>query len=203
VSGQTVTSGNRLGLGAQPGRQERFPVLHPDRCGDQSGQFEVVRSSIWPASSSHNTAIVSRSAAAIGIGFAIPAAMVRVVVDSAKAGSAHVLRPWLGASLQGVTAEIAESMVAGSPQRCPRAQVQKGGPAEAAGLATGDIITSVDGVIISDPEEFGYRFATKPLGGTTVIDVLRAVLIAGDDRVDACRANHAGRRDRGGRVPRR
>ena len=57
-----------------------------------------------------NTAIFSRSGGSQGIGFAIPANMVRVVVASAKSGGSAVKRPWLGAKLQTVTAEIAESL---------------------------------------------------------------------------------------------
>ncbi len=55
-----------------------------------------------------NTAIFSRSGGSQGIGFAIPANMVRVVVASAKSGGSAVRRPWLGARLQAVTPEIAE-----------------------------------------------------------------------------------------------
>src|SRR3979409_934855 len=57
-----------------------------------------------------NTAIFSRSGGSQGIGFAIPANIVRVVVASAKSGGATVRRPWLGARLQAVTPEIAESL---------------------------------------------------------------------------------------------
>src|SRR5512136_3468614 len=57
-----------------------------------------------------NTAIFSRSGGSQGIGFAIPANMVRVVVASAKGGGKTVQRPWLGARLQAVTPEIAESL---------------------------------------------------------------------------------------------
>ena len=57
-----------------------------------------------------NTAIFSRSGGSQGIGFAIPANMVRVVVASAKGGGDAVKRPWLGAKLQAVTADIADSM---------------------------------------------------------------------------------------------
>ncbi|MFN5721444.1 MAG: trypsin-like peptidase domain-containing protein, partial [Bradyrhizobium sp.] len=53
-----------------------------------------------------NTAIFSRSGGSQGIGFAIPANMVRVVVASAKSGGKAVKRPWLGARLQAVTPEI-------------------------------------------------------------------------------------------------
>ena len=53
-----------------------------------------------------NTAIFSRGGGSIGIGFAIPANMVRVVVASARGGSNVVRRPWLGARLQAVTSAV-------------------------------------------------------------------------------------------------
>ncbi len=57
-----------------------------------------------------NSAIYSRSGGSQGIGFAIPANMVRVVVASAEGGSGAVKRPWLGAKLQEVTPDIADSL---------------------------------------------------------------------------------------------
>src|ERR1700742_18339 len=57
-----------------------------------------------------NTAIYSRSGGSQGIGFAIPATMVRLVVASARSGGGTVKRPWLGARLQTVTPEIAETL---------------------------------------------------------------------------------------------
>ena len=53
-----------------------------------------------------NTAIFSRSGGSQGIGFAIPAAMVQVVVASARSGGSAVKRPWLGAKLQALTPEL-------------------------------------------------------------------------------------------------
>ena len=57
-----------------------------------------------------NTAIFSRSGGSQGIGFAIPVNMVKVVIASAKSGGTTVRRPWLGAKLQNVTPDIAESL---------------------------------------------------------------------------------------------
>ena len=76
-----------------------------------------------------NTAIFSRSGGSQGIGFAIPANMVRVVVASAKSGGAAVKRPWLGAKLQAVTADIADSMGLKRPAGALVASVTPGGPA--------------------------------------------------------------------------
>ena len=120
-----------------------------------------------------NTAIYSRSGGSQGIGFAIPANMVRVVVSSAKGGSAAVKRPWLGAKLQEVTAEIADSLGLKRPAGALVASVAAGGPAARAGIKTGDVIAAVDGTVVDDPNSFDYRFATKPLGGSAQVTLLR------------------------------
>jgi Do/DeqQ family serine protease len=120
-----------------------------------------------------NTAIYSRSGGSQGIGFAIPANMVRVVVASAKGGSGAVKRPWLGAKLQEVTPEIADSLGLKRPSGALVANVAAGGPAAHAGIKTGDLIVSIDGTIVEDPNAFDYRFATKPLGGAAQIGLLR------------------------------
>jgi Do/DeqQ family serine protease len=120
-----------------------------------------------------NTAIYSRSGGSIGIGFAIPANMVRVVVVSAKGGSGAVKRPWLGAKLQEVTPEIADSLGLKRPSGALVASVAAGGPAAHAGIKTGDVIVDIDGTPVEDPNAFDYRFATKALGGTAQVALLR------------------------------
>jgi Do/DeqQ family serine protease len=120
-----------------------------------------------------NTAIYSRSGGSQGIGFAIPANMVRVVVTSAKGGSAAVKRPWLGAKLQEVTPEIAESLGLKRPSGALVANLAANGPAARAGIKTGDVIVSIDGTMVDDPNSFDYRFATKPLGGSAQVGLLR------------------------------
>jgi Do/DeqQ family serine protease len=120
-----------------------------------------------------NTAIYSRSGGSQGIGFAIPANMVRVVVASAKSGGKAVKRPWLGAKLQAVTPEIAESLGLRSPSGALIASVVANSPAARAGLKSADLITAIDGQTVEDPNAFDYRFATHPLGGTSQVDIQR------------------------------
>jgi Do/DeqQ family serine protease len=120
-----------------------------------------------------NTAIFSRSGGSQGIGFAIPANMVRVVVASAREGGSAVRRPWLGAKLQAVTADIAESLSLKRPAGALVASVIPGSPAARAGLRTTDLIVSVDGQTVEDPNAFDYRFGTKPLGGQAQVGILR------------------------------
>ena len=121
-----------------------------------------------------NTAIFSRSGGSQGIGFAIPANMVRVVVASAKSGGKAVKRPWLGAKLQAVTPEIAETLGLRLPSGALVASVVATSPAAQAGLKVSDLIVAIDGQAVDDPNAFDYRYATRPLGGAAQIDVLRS-----------------------------
>jgi len=120
-----------------------------------------------------NTAIFSRSGGSQGIGFAIPANMVRGVIASAQGGSSVVRRPWLGAKLQAVTPEIADGLGLKRPAGALVASISAKSPAARAGLKTGDLIVSIDGQPVDDPNAFDYRFATKALGGQAQLGVMR------------------------------
>jgi Do/DeqQ family serine protease len=120
-----------------------------------------------------NTAIFSRSGGSQGIGFAIPANMVKVVVASAKGGGSTVMRPWLGARLQAVTADLAEGLGLKRPSGALIAAVTPASPAGRAGLKTGDLIVAIDGQPVEDPNAFEYRLATKGIGGSARVGILR------------------------------
>jgi Do/DeqQ family serine protease len=119
-----------------------------------------------------NSAIVSRSGGSVGIGFAIPVNMVKSVIAAAKHGGV-VKRPWLGASLQNVTKDIADSIGLDRPAGALVANVYPHGPAAEANLKRGDVITAVDGQPVDDSGGVGFRLAVKPLGGVATITVLR------------------------------
>jgi Do/DeqQ family serine protease len=121
-----------------------------------------------------NSAIYSRSGGSMGIGFAIPVNMVKSVIAAAKGGVASVRRPWLGASLQNVSQDIAESLGLDKPIGAVVASVVEGGPAADAGLKRGDVITAVDGQEVDDGGGVGFRLGVRPLGGTATLGVLRA-----------------------------
>ncbi len=120
-----------------------------------------------------NTAIFSRSGGNQGIGFAIPANMVKVVIENAEGGRSSVRRPWFGATLQMVSADIAQGLGLERPTGALVAKVQPDSPASKAGLKRGDLIVSVAGTVIDDPDGFGYRFATQGATGEAVITIQR------------------------------
>ena len=119
-----------------------------------------------------NTAIYSRSGGSVGIGFAIPADMVRTVVDSARNGTALV-RAWSGLSGQDLTAELAEGLRLDRPGGVVISDVYPGGPAERAGIDSGDVIVAVDGQPVTDLQSLRYRVATGVLGDKLDVEVVR------------------------------
>ena len=120
-----------------------------------------------------NSAIYSRSGGSIGIGFAIPVNMVKVVVAAAKGGVRQVRRPWFGATLQPVSREIAESLGLDRPTGALVSELVAEGPAAQAGLRRGDVVTEIDGQAVDDPESLGYRLGTKPIGASATMTVQR------------------------------
>ncbi len=111
-----------------------------------------------------NTAIFSRGGGSNGIGFAIPAAMVKRVVDSAIGGERFVERPWFGIKGQTVSQDIAQSLNLDRPQGLLISELYAQGPAVKAGLKRGDVILSIDGQAINDEAALKYRAGVKRPG---------------------------------------
>ena len=119
-----------------------------------------------------NTSILSRSGGSIGIGFAIPSNLVRVVVEGMVA-SGRVVRPWVGLTLEPVTADIARSLGLARPSGLLVAAVHRFSPARDAGLDIGDIVATVDGHEVFDTDGFAFRLSTHRIGEVAKLGVLR------------------------------
>jgi Do/DeqQ family serine protease len=119
------------------------------------------------------TFILSRSGTSSGVSFAIPAAMVRRVVETAVGGGQTVERPWLGAKTDLVTSDIARSLNLPRPEGALVSNLYPGSPAARAGLREGDLITSVGGAEVNDPASVSYRVATARPGDTVDVGILR------------------------------
>jgi len=130
-----------------------------------------------------NTAILSRSGSSSGVGFAIPAAMARQVVEAAIGGGHAVTRPWLGAKTQSLTSEMARSLGLAAPQGVVITDVWPDGPAARAGIAQGDVVVSVDAEPVNDEAGINYRVATRKLGESLSLVVRRNGGPARDVRV--------------------
>ena len=150
--GQTVTSGivsalGRTGLGINT--FENF--IQTDAAinqGNSGGALLDARGNLVGI----NTAILSQNGGSIGIGLAIPASMAKAVMEQIiKSGS--VTRGWIGVGLQAITPEIAESFKLGSIRGVIINEIVRGGPADKAGIALGDLLVSIDGKQISEPQD--------------------------------------------------
>ena len=119
-----------------------------------------------------NTAIFSKSGGSVGIGFAIPSNMVRAVVTAAKNGADFFERPYIGASFDPVTPQIADALGMAQPTGALVTNVADDGPAGKAGLKPGDVVVAMNGNAIEDPEALNYRLATQPVGNTIDLDVM-------------------------------
>ena len=170
--GQTVTSGivsalarTQIGISDYQFFIQTDAAINPGNSGgalvDMDGRLVGI-----------NTAIFSKSGGSQGIGFAIPSNMVRLVVQAALKGG-KVQRPWFGASLQPVTSDLADSLGLDRPAGALIKEVHAKGPAARAGLRAGDVVVSVDGKEVQGPRAFQYRFATKGLGGTAELGLVR------------------------------
>ncbi|WP_114374272.1 DegQ family serine endoprotease [Elioraea thermophila] len=118
-----------------------------------------------------NTAIFSRTGGSIGIGFAIPSNMVRRVV--AGFTGAGLARPWIGARMESVTAEIAQAVGLPRPLGAIVSEVAPNSPGARAGLRRGDVIVSFDGRPVEDAEALRFRLATREPRGSARLGVFR------------------------------
>ena len=121
-----------------------------------------------------NTAILSRSGTSSGVGFAIPAAVAKQVVATALGGGHAVVRPWIGAKSQGLTAEMARSLGLATPQGVVVAEVWPGGPAARAGLQAGDVIAAVDGQPVYDEGSLTFLIGGRRPGDSVPLTVRRS-----------------------------
>jgi Do/DeqQ family serine protease len=121
-----------------------------------------------------NTAIMSQSGTSSGVGFAIPAALVKRVVETAiGGGSAASARPWLGLKSQVVTAEMAKSLGLDRPEGVLVTDLYPEGPGARAGLRQGDLILSIDGQPVNDDSTLNYRVMTHRPGEDVALQVKR------------------------------
>lgn len=169
--GQTVTSGivsalARTGIGSDVSSFiQTDAAINPGNSGgalvDLDGRLVGI-----------NTAIFSQSGGSVGIGFAIPTVLVRTILQAATTG-APIRRPWLGATGQEVTSEIAANLGLPHPGGVLVKMIAPNSPAANAGIRIGDVILAIEGHELSDPEELRFRIATLPIGKAAALATWR------------------------------
>jgi serine protease Do len=119
-----------------------------------------------------NTAIFSPSGGSVGIGFAIPATMVKSVVESLKANGT-VTRGWLGVRIQPVTEELAEGLGLKEAKGAVVSDLTEQSPAQAAGIKSGDTILNFNGLPIKDARELSRAVAGVKPGAKADVELIR------------------------------
>ena len=118
-----------------------------------------------------NTAILSPNGGSIGIGFSMAANVVTRVVDQLKEFG-ETRRGWLGVRIQDVTEDVADAMGLKEATGALVTDVPDG-PAKQAGLKTGDVIMSFDGVAVVDTRSLVRQVGNSPVGQTVRVTVMR------------------------------
>jgi len=119
-----------------------------------------------------NTAIYSRSGGNQGVGFAIPTSLARGVMESLiKYGK--VTRGYLGVMIQDISPPLAKEFKLKSDNGALVGEVVPGGPAEKAGLKSGDVIEKFDGKPVTDSRHLKIEVARVAPGQTVSVEVLR------------------------------
>lgn len=119
-----------------------------------------------------NTAIFSTSGGYMGIGFSIPSDMVKSVMDSIiKHGK--VIRGWMGVSIQNLTEELAKSLNIKQTEGALVSGVEKGSPAEKAGLKRGDLIVQLDGKKVTDSTGLRNMVSATAPGANVKVKIIR------------------------------
>jgi serine protease Do len=108
-----------------------------------------------------NTVIYSPSGGSIGIGFAIPSALAQPIIEQLKA-TGKVERGWIGARIQPVTDDIAETVGLDKSRGAMIASIDPGSPAAQAKLQPGDLILSYDGKPIERSRQLPRLVADTP-----------------------------------------
>ena len=119
-----------------------------------------------------NTLIFSRGGGSNGVGFSIPAEMVKRVVDAAVRGGSLV-RPWIGAKGVAIDSTKAAALGLDRPKGVLISAVYAGGPADKAGLKEGDVVLTVDGREVFDDRGMKFIAATKAEGESVTLSTLR------------------------------
>jgi Do/DeqQ family serine protease len=170
--GQTVTSGIVSALGRTAVDVSDYQSFIQTDAAINPGNSGGALVSMDGRLAGINTMIFTRTGASSGVGFAIPADLVATVVSGVTTGD-RLVRLWLGAKGQDMTAELAQTLGMARPVGVLINSVHPSGPAAEAGVRLGDVIFAVDGHEVVDAQALRYRIATHAAGEEARLSVFR------------------------------
>ncbi|GEO87152.1 MULTISPECIES: DegQ family serine endoprotease [Alphaproteobacteria] len=169
--GQTVTSGIVSGLARNQVTDGDFGFFIQTDASINPGNSGGALMNMKGELIGINTAIFSKGGGSNGIGFAIPANLVKVFLAAAERGDASFERPYVGATFEPVTSDVAEALGLDKVRGALVVRVAEGGPAAKAGLKAGQVIVAIDGIPVEHPDALGYRLTTAGLGKAVKLSV--------------------------------
>lgn len=119
-----------------------------------------------------NSVILSPSGGNIGIGFAIPASIVKPVIMELK-DKGKIERGWLGVTIQPIDANIAKAIGLDNPKGALVAKIADNSPANKAGLKIGDVILTFDGKVVDNINKLPRLVSETPINKTVEIEIFR------------------------------
>ncbi|WP_296081551.1 DegQ family serine endoprotease [uncultured Agrobacterium sp.] len=170
--GQTVTSGIVSALARNQVTQGDFGFFIQTDASINPGNSGGALMNMNGELIGINTAIFSRGGGSNGIGFAIPANLVKVFLAAAEKGDKSFQRPYVGATFDPVTSEVAEALGLKRARGALVVSVVKGGPAEKAGIEPGQVVNAVNDIEVEHPDALGYRLTTAGIGGSAKITLI-------------------------------
>ncbi|KXG86112.1 DegQ family serine endoprotease [Agrobacterium bohemicum] len=170
--GQTVTSGIVSALARNQVTQGDFGFFIQTDASINPGNSGGALMNMAGELIGINTAIFSRGGGSNGIGFAIPANLVRVFLAAAEKGDTSFQRPYVGATFDPVTSEVAEALGLKRARGALVVGVVKDGPAEKAGIEPGQVVTAVNGIAVEHPDALGYRLTTAGIGKSATLTLI-------------------------------
>jgi serine protease Do len=165
TTGIVSAKGRHIGAGPYDSFIQTDASINP---GNSGGPLVNLRGEVVGI----NTAIFSQTGGNIGIGFAIPTNLAKELVPQLK-DKGKVVRGYLGVTIQKVTSDIAATMGLKNENGALVADVAAGGPAERAGLKSGDVIVEFNGKPIKDSSELPLEVARVAPGKTAQVKILR------------------------------
>jgi serine protease Do len=119
-----------------------------------------------------NSQIFTRTGGSIGLSFAIPVQVVRNVVAQLREDG-RVTRGWLGVTIQDVDKTLAESFGLERPRGALITQLAENGPADRAGLESGDVIVTFDGKDIPTSADLPHVVGLIAPETTVEVEIVR------------------------------
>ena len=119
-----------------------------------------------------NTAIYSETGGSVGLGFAIPADRVSLILENVRKKN-DVGQWYTGIAVQDLTHDIADALGFKGDGGSVITKVENGSPAEKASLKRGDVITRVNGFVIVNSEELISMFRGSVPGESIRLNVFR------------------------------